>query len=654
MLLVVWGSAVFLWSSFGAWARHQQAQHEKSLAASQMAGVQRWLAQVMAPVERLAGDSRLAEGLQLPAGVQSLPVQRVLYEFAYKAGQPEVYAVDADRRTVGATAGASPLDPPVLERLADLAYAGEQVFLGMGQRNGQVLVGHVVANTGSARILVLVPLTLGQLAAAQPATGALPGQRTLGLVLPHTAGWAWWESGEAGFRLQSGMVEAARGNGLTATSAELGVTIPLPGWPELSLGLHGPHPLTGARVLPQALVALWALVMTGMILWYPLRKVRRKALVAAAPVVGPVSGALRPIGAITSKHWDRLAAAWVKATADAPLVDGPGHFEQGDFVPVHTRLANMIRQGKRFRAPAGLNGGGPAAASVGPAISAPAAEGPVAPPVGGPEAPALPAGDGEKPDRGKMKDIITACLREGRVALLYQPIYRAEDNVPVMHEVFARLVTEDGRMMTPGEFLPTAIEHHLTLELDLAVFRRVKYEHFRDGAMPLTPLALNISSTSLDGITYLQEMVSQGGTVLQKLAFEVRSQEMIRDPNAMKLLKDLQRHGGNLAVDYFGGGIAMLEASRAMGFNYVKLDCHRFTTSAEAKKELIVLCQHARKLALPVILEKVEDAAMETFVRRAGGGYLQGYGMGMPQPAMSVTPLAPRLEKMAGIAGIAG
>lgn len=209
-------------------------------------------------------------------------------------------------------------------------------------------------------------------------------------------------------------------------------------------------------------------------------------------------------------------------------------------------------------------------------------------------------------------------------------------------------------MMTPGEFLPTAIEHHLTLELDLAVFRRVKYEHFRDGAMPLTPLALNISSTSLDGITYLQEMVSQGGTVLQKLAFEVRSQEMIRDPNAMKLLKDLQRHGGNLAVDYFGGGIAMLEASRAMGFNYVKLDCHRFTTSAEAKKELIVLCQHARKLALPVILEKVEDAAMETFVRRAGGGYLQGYGMGMPQPAMSVTPLAPRLEKMAGIAGIAG
>src|SRR5690606_12030032 len=111
----------------------------------------------------------------------------------------------------------------------------------------------------------------------------------------------------------------------------------------------------------------------------------------------------------------------------------------------------------------------------------------------------------------------------------------ADGLMPVMHEVYARLLKSTGAIITPDVFLPVTAAHHMTLDLDIAVLRRVVHEHF-SGGTPKTPLALNISSTSLDGIAYLQEMANQGPRVLQKLGFEVRSQEMIRDPKALKLL----------------------------------------------------------------------------------------------------------------------
>jgi EAL domain-containing protein (putative c-di-GMP-specific phosphodiesterase class I) len=247
--------------------------------------------------------------------------------------------------------------------------------------------------------------------------------------------------------------------------------------------------------------------------------------------------------------------------------------------------------------------------------------------------------------------MIEECLRENRIKLLYQTVYRIADNAAVMHEVFARLVTPEGRVMQPAEFLPVATEYRLMLELDLAVFRKVMAEHFDGGGTPLTPLALNISSTSLDGVAYLQEMANQGPRVLQKLAFEVRSQEMIKDPKAMRLLKDLQKHGGNLAVDYFGGGTGMLEASKTMGFNYVKLDCARFYANDEGKKELIVLCQKAQQLDLPVILEKVGSEAMQTFARKVGANFMQGYALNIPRTELSIVPLSPGVGGVAALVG---
>jgi EAL domain-containing protein (putative c-di-GMP-specific phosphodiesterase class I) len=332
-----------------------------------------------------------------------------------------------------------------------------------------------------------------------------------------------------------------------------------------------------------------------------------------------VGRTMRPLGMVMFQMGERL-----RREIDSPLVGAPGDFTPTDFVGnVHSDnrggiLSSSTTAMKRKDFLARKSAEHTASTEVAVAIAA--------------------ERDQAEKDR-TMKEVIRSCLREGRINLLYQPIFDTTTNLPAKHEVYARLVLPDGEVLAPGQFLPIAEKFGLTLALDGVVLRRVMATHFGNGMVPSTQFALNVGGTSLDGITYLQELMSYGKNVLQHLVFEVRSQEIVRDARALKLLKDIQKHGGYLAVDYFGGGDAMLHASRAMGFDYVKLDASRFVINEDGKKELLKLCLTAKEIGLPVVLEKVEGSEIETFARKAGVTYLQGYGLAKPSAEISTAPL---------------
>lgn len=660
MLMAIWGAAVFLWGTFGAWTRTQHEASERGIAEAQTGRFRVWLDGAIAPLQRLATDGRLAAGMDLPAGVESLPIQRVLYEYAYLTNQSEVYVVDMLKRRVGRTASATPLPPEVLARLEQLPDV-ERMVMGLGQRNGQMLLIHKVKAPLPQRLLVMVPVSLMTLGANEPAA-ALPGERTLSVVVPHTTGWAQWRTGATSFDFDEALSGAMDGGDrIYEVPPHLTVLAPVRGIPDVWLAVEGPGAISGTRLLPQLLVGLWAVVMSALVLLN--NKAQRAKLAGLlGPVMGPLGKVVGPIGGALGAVTAAIGAKWRDAQAAPPLVAGPGAFGAEDFVGVdelakRENLAKRKPKGSDALRLAQTTAAAPEKverrAKVRGGISA---QRPGGPPMKWPEdqapAPLKPKSEMVEPtiDNDDMRAVVEDCLRKKRVKLLYQPIIRAGDNMPVMHEVYARLVREDGIVIPPDIFLPIAIKHKLALELDLVVLRKVVNEHFIGGSTPATPLALNISSTSLDGIAYLQEMTNQGPRVLQKMSFEVRSQEMIRDPKALRLLKDLQKHGGNLAVDYFGGGIAMLDASKAMGFNYVKLNCMRLSGTDAGKKEMIMLCHHAQKIGLPIIMEMIGDKEAYDFSKRAGAEFLQGYALMRPQDNLTIRPLTPDLDGIKNLA----
>lgn len=649
LLLAIWGTAVFLWGTFGAWTYNQYTANERRMAEANTVRVAEWLKLAIDPLDSLAADPRLAQGMELPAGVESLPVQRVLYEFGYLTRQTEVYIVDLMRKRVGKTAGAAPLSAEITERLAGMDDS-ERMVMGMGSRNGQMMLIRKVKTALPDRLVVMVPVSLGTLATNYP-TPNLPENRTLGIVVPHANGWAEWRGGGQGFVLDEALSTAVEAGAASYEAPPwIKMLIPLPGWNGVMLDLQSPDAVTGARLLPQLLVALWAIVMSVLVLWNAGQHFRKKAAAALHPVLTPLDKIIVPINTLVHSIRDAISARWNAANEDVPLVDGPGAFGKDDFVTADEQAARsgQLRKSRGLGKPMNLTQSAPAIVAKRPAKPLVERRKRERPTMAWPEKTGelqpkhIPLAKDEA-DSDSLLDIVKECLRKKRVKLLYQAIYRADDNMPMMHEVYARLVKENGEVIPPNEFMPIVLKHKLALELDIAVLRKVVNEHFINNGVPMTPLALNISSTSLDGIAYLQEMTAQGPRVLQKISFEVRSQEMIRDPKALRLLKDLQKHGGNLAVDYFGGGNAMLDASIAMGFNYVKLNCSKFMESDDGKKEIITMCQHARSAGLPIILEMIGDADVLAFARKTGAEFLQGYALARPAEVMTATPLAPDL-----------
>lgn len=640
MLLTIWGSTLFVWDSLGVWATHNQHAQARGMADAQLPGVRAWLNEIAKPLALFAQDPKLQMGLAMEGGISSLPAQRMMYAYSYTNHASAMWLVDLSRNAQEHTAGTPPLPAEVLTRLASLGD-GPSLLVAMGQRNGQVLVAQRVPAPLPARVFAVVTLRGGDTASLeQPET--LPANQSLWLAMPHSSGWALWPGHGGRFILSDALNKAMDSGQDIINDGDMSTVVePVGGWGGVAATVRGPLPPVPLGLAPYVLVLLWAIVMNILILWDDLAPVRARA----APVLEP----LRPL---INRLKTKAYGTWRDAHGEKPLLNGPGQFISNDFMPLSARLGNILGGGHRGIAKAVGGSGGEKTATGRTAAATGGKDGkrpahPMMDTAPMTEIPLPPETAAEAdPD---FVEMVKQCIAEQRIKLLYQPVYRVSDDMPVMHEVFVRLETPAGAILTPDRFMGIAAANGMTLALDLAALRHVLNEHFISNSVPMTPLALNISSHSLDGLAYLQEMLSQGPRVLQKLAFEVRSQEMILDPKAMKLLKDLQRHGGNLAVDYFGGGEAMLEASKALAFNYVKLDCNQFFSSTAGKKQLIKLCQFAHKIGLPIILEKVGSPALEVFARKVGAQFIQGYALGRPQPTLSMAPLSPRMGGLAAL-----
>lgn len=650
-LLLIWGIGLFLWGSLSSWAQHDQLRTDILLLQSQTSAARDWLHKVMDPVTKLATDRRTEMGMSLPDGVMSPPIRRVLYEFAYFQLQNDIYAVDLFDNSINQPAGAGVLPPAVLRRLRELAPA-DSTLIGDGELSGMLYLVRKVDAPLPHQVYIITPTPLAQAATNRPEPTLDEGRR-IGLAVPHTKGWAWWNLGSNGFSFRPSLSDALdNANEAAEDDKDLTVLLGLEDPDHVSLGLMHAKSLVGKAIVPQAILLVWMVGMSVLMLMprsNPLRTNLGKTLQPLGQTLGRLATPL--LASVAAWHDNMREKTLAPMETDPPLVDGPGAFTPADFATGSWRerlLGNSAASSRKNSKPnlppkptGGSYGGNPLA--IGTTDEVISAIAPLAPT---PEE----LTQQEPPPNDDMDAIVRQCLKENRLVLLYQPIYRVTDGKPILHEVYARLVHPNGRVLSPGEFLPITNRLGLTQDLDAAVFRKTLSTYFFAAVYPATPLALNIGGNSLDSIAYLQELLSHGSHVLQRLAFEVRSQEIVRDPKALRLLKDIQRNGGSLAVDYFGGGHAMLEASKAMGFNYVKLDCSRFMVNAESQAELAGLCAKAVQLGLPVILEKIETAPDEAFARQAGASYLQGYGLAVPGTELTTAPLAPRaLPAAAGI-----
>ena len=237
---------------------------------------------------------------------------------------------------------------------------------------------------------------------------------------------------------------------------------------------------------------------------------------------------------------------------------------------------------------------------------------------------------------------IQKAIEEDRFLLYYQPILLISNtNEQEEHgEILLRLQDEQGNLILPGAFLPSAERYHQIQILDrLVVERSLKLLKAASWKRNKVIYAINLSSQSLgdeDFLDFVIESIKKYNVNPSSLCFEITENVALADlKHVIQFISTLKKLGCRFSMDDFGGGLSSFGYLKGIPIDYLKIDGRLVKDMIadpvdRAMVEAIHNIGHVMKLK--TIAEWVENEATQSLLKEMGVDYVQGYWPGKPYP----------------------
>jgi diguanylate cyclase (GGDEF)-like protein/PAS domain S-box-containing protein len=229
---------------------------------------------------------------------------------------------------------------------------------------------------------------------------------------------------------------------------------------------------------------------------------------------------------------------------------------------------------------------------------------------------------------------------EHRFVLYCQPIYDLRHQRVSQYELLLRLRGENGELIPPAAFIPTAERFGLIQEIDRLVIRRAieLLKVHRD-----LRLEVNVSGRSIvdpDLPDYIERLIAEARIDPSNLIFEITETAAIANMQEARAFADrLTELGCRFALDDFGAGFSSFYYLKYLPLDYLKIDgdfVRGLTSSAADQAVVKSMVDIAGALGLATIAEFVEEADTAALLQAKGVDYSQGYYHGRPAPVDEV------------------
>lgn len=236
---------------------------------------------------------------------------------------------------------------------------------------------------------------------------------------------------------------------------------------------------------------------------------------------------------------------------------------------------------------------------------------------------------------------INAALEEGRFELYrmtIQPLQRVESGAH--YELLLRMRDENGRMVSPDQFISAAERYGITPAIDRWViesaFRWLVSE--ADERERLELCAINLSGQSLGDDKFLPFVIEQfqkSGIDATKICFEITETAAVANfSQANRFIKALKELGCKFSLDDFGTGLSSFGYLKHFPVDFLKIDGSfvreilRDPIDREMVRSINEIGHLTGKLTIAEFAENAEIIQMLTGL---GVDYAQGYGIAQPQ-----------------------
>lgn len=241
-------------------------------------------------------------------------------------------------------------------------------------------------------------------------------------------------------------------------------------------------------------------------------------------------------------------------------------------------------------------------------------------------------------------------IDEDRFALRFQPINRIDSGETAHHEVLIRLLGDDGSLVAPDAFLPSAARFGLMSEIDFWVIRHaaMAYEKYAV-ADPGLSFSINLSAHAFenDDLTdYVANTFAEHSVPPERIIFEITESLAIRRPlHVDRQIAALRRLGCQFALDDFGTGYSSFSYLQKLKFDYLKIDgtfVRDLPHQPVDQKMIRLIAEVGREAGMQIVAEYVQDADTLTLLASLGVDMAQGYFVGRPTelPVIRSTPIA--------------
>ena len=236
---------------------------------------------------------------------------------------------------------------------------------------------------------------------------------------------------------------------------------------------------------------------------------------------------------------------------------------------------------------------------------------------------------------------ISRALEHDQFCLYQQPIVASQQpskETRAYVEILLRMIGDDGELISPEAFIPSAERYGLMAQIDRWVIT-----HFLDYLTQQPESAsygymLNLSGACLTDetfLSFLQNYLRKSPDLGQQICFEITETAAISNlGKAVEFINAIQQLDCKFALDDFGSGMSSFGYLKALPVDYIKIDGNFIVDMMEEDATRLIveaINSVGHGMGLQTIAESVEDEATADYLREIGVDYLQGYGIARPQ-----------------------
>ena len=230
-----------------------------------------------------------------------------------------------------------------------------------------------------------------------------------------------------------------------------------------------------------------------------------------------------------------------------------------------------------------------------------------------------------------------AALREDSFFLNFQPVYNTFRQQFSGGEVLLRLNEENGRPISPSEFIPIAIESGIATQLGKMVMEKTCRFLQANAHVNVGWLSINISAQQDefdDTVRHLEMLLERYQVDPCRIKLEITELVLLDDlDRARNTMDELNKRGIGVYLDDFGTGYSNLVNVMTLPFQCVKIDkgfIRDLTDGSKGYTLLRTVVSGLQSMQVSVLAEGVETNEQDQIVRKLGIEQIQGYFYARP------------------------